>query len=52
MGNPGAFCHDWWVWVHRTADGSVVNFDSPVSLVTCGPEPKHRGLRDHHLENA
>jgi len=39
MGNPSAFCHDWWVFVHRTSDGSVVNFDSPVSLVTCGPEP-------------
>ena len=39
QGNPSAFCHDWWVWVHRTADGSVVNFDSPVSVVTCGPEP-------------
>ena len=39
QGNPSAFCHDWWVWVHRSADGSVVNFDSPVSVVTCGPEP-------------
>ena len=39
MGNPGAYCHAWWVFVHRTADGSTVNFDSPVSLVLCGPEP-------------
>lgn len=39
MGNPGAFCHHWWVFVHRTADGSIVNFDSPVSLVRCGPQP-------------
>jgi len=39
QGNPSAFCHAWWVFVHRTADGSVVNFDSPVSLVRCGPQP-------------
>jgi len=39
MGNPGAYCHAWWVFVHRTADGSTVNFDSPVSMVLCGPEP-------------
>ncbi len=38
MGNPGAYCHAWWVFVHRTADGSTVNFDSPVSMVLCGPE--------------
>jgi hypothetical protein len=37
--NPSAFCHDWWVFVHRTSDGSTVNFGSPVSLVTCGPQP-------------
>ena len=39
QGNPAAYCHDWWVFVHRTADGSTVNFDSPVSMVLCGPEP-------------
>jgi hypothetical protein len=39
MGEPSAYCHAWWVLVHRTADGSVVNFDSPVSMVLCGPEP-------------
>ena len=39
QGSPSAYCHAWWVWVHRTADGSVVNFDSPVSMVLCGPEP-------------
>jgi hypothetical protein len=39
MGNPGAYCHAWWVFVHRTADGSTVNFDSPVSMVLCGTEP-------------
>lgn len=39
QGNPGAYCHAWWVFVHRTADGSTVNFDSPVSMVLCGPEP-------------
>ena len=36
---PAAYCHAWWVLVHRTADGSTVNFDSPVSMVLCGPEP-------------
>ena len=39
QGSPSAYCHAWWVWVHRTADGSAVNFDSPVSMVLCGPEP-------------
>ena len=39
QGSPAAYCHAWWVWVHRTADDSVVNFDSPVSMVLCGPEP-------------
>ncbi len=39
QGNPAAYCHDWWVFVHRTADGSTVNFDSPVSMALCGPEP-------------
>lgn len=39
QGNPAAYCHAWWVWIHRTADGSTVNFDSPVAMVLCGPEP-------------
>jgi hypothetical protein len=39
QGDPSAFCHAWWVWVHRTADDSVVNFDSLISMVRCGPEP-------------
>ncbi len=39
MGTPNAYCHAWWVWVRRTADDSLVNFDSPVSMVLCGPEP-------------
>ena len=39
QGSPGAYCNAWWVTVHRTADGSVVNFESPVSMVLCGPEP-------------
>jgi hypothetical protein len=39
QGNPSAYCHAWWVWVHRTADDSVVNFDNPVSMILCGPEP-------------
>jgi len=39
QGNPSAYCHAWWVWVHRTADDQTVNFDSPVSMVLCGPEP-------------
>ena len=44
MGNPSAFCHDWWVTVHRTADGTIVNSASPVTLVRCGPEPVDRGI--------
>ena len=39
MGNPSAFCHDWWVTVVRTADGTIVNPASPVPLVRCGPQP-------------
>jgi len=39
MGNPSAYCHAWWVSVRRTADDSVVNFDSPIAMVLCGPEP-------------
>jgi hypothetical protein len=39
MGDPSAYCHAWWVFVHRTADGSTVNFDSPVSMILCGSEP-------------
>jgi hypothetical protein len=39
QGSPSAYCHAWWVWVHRTADDSTVNFDNPVAMVLCGPEP-------------
>jgi hypothetical protein len=39
QGNPSAYCHAWWVWVHRTADDSTVNFDNPLAMVLCGPEP-------------
>jgi hypothetical protein len=39
QGSPDAYCHAWWVWVHRTADDSVVNYDSLISMVLCGPEP-------------
>lgn len=39
MGEPAAYCHAWWVFVHRTADDSTVNYDNPVSMVNCGPEP-------------
>jgi hypothetical protein len=39
MGNPGAFCHAWWVTVIRRSDGTIVNGASPVSLIRCGPEP-------------
>jgi hypothetical protein len=39
QGSPSAYCHAWWVWVHQTADDNVVNFDDPVSMVLCGPEP-------------
>jgi hypothetical protein len=39
MGEPAAYCHAWWVFVHRTADDSTVNYDNPISMVNCGPEP-------------
>jgi len=39
MGNPGAFCHAWWVTVIRRSDGTIVNGANPVSLIRCGPEP-------------
>jgi hypothetical protein len=39
QGSPDAYCHAWWVWVHRTADDSVVNYDNLISMVLCGPEP-------------
>ena len=48
QGNPGAYCHAWWVRVHRTADDSVVNAGSPISMVLCGPEPAI-GLRPSAL---
>jgi hypothetical protein len=38
MGTPSPYCHAWWIFVHRTSDGSTVNPDSPASLVNCGPE--------------
>lgn len=38
MGNPSPYCHDWWVLVHLTSDGSIVNPANPASLVACGPE--------------
>ena len=39
QGSPSAYCHAWWVWVHRTSDGSTVNFDNPIAMILCGPEP-------------
>jgi hypothetical protein len=39
QGSPQAYCQAWWVFVHLTADDSVVNYDSPISMVNCGPEP-------------
>lgn len=39
MGEPAAYCHAWWVFIHRTADDSTVNYDNPVSMSVCGPEP-------------
>jgi hypothetical protein len=38
MGNPSPYCHDYWIFVHRTSDGSMVNPASPASTVICGPE--------------
>lgn len=39
MGNPQPNYHFWWIWVHRTADGSTVNFDSPVTTFTSSERP-------------
>lgn len=39
QGDPAAFRHFWWIFVHRTADGSTVNFDSPIGMVTSSREP-------------
>lgn len=38
MGNPSPYCHAYWIFVHRTSDGSIVNPASPEATVTCGPE--------------
>jgi hypothetical protein len=39
QGDPSAYCHAWWVTVHRTSDDIIVNFDSLLSMILCGPEP-------------
>ncbi len=38
MGTPSPYCHAYWIFVHRTSDGSTVNPASPASPVSCGPE--------------
>src|SRR5439155_266847 len=35
MGNPSPYCHDYWIFVHRTSDGSMVNPANPASTVIC-----------------
>jgi hypothetical protein len=39
QGDPAAYSHFWWVFVHRTADGSTVNFDNPIVTFTKSTEP-------------
>jgi len=39
QGDPAAFEHAWWIWVHRTTDGSTVNFDYPIATFTSSREP-------------
>ncbi len=39
QGDPAAFEHAWWIWVHRSADGLTVNFDSPIGMFTNSREP-------------
>jgi hypothetical protein len=39
QGDPAAYSHAWWIWVHRSADGSTVNFDSPFATFTSSREP-------------
>lgn len=39
QGNPGAYCHAWWVSVYRRATDEIQNPGAPISTVLCGPEP-------------
>ena len=39
QGSPQAYYTAWWIFVHRTADDSTVNFDSPIALHTSIDEP-------------
>ena len=38
-GNPAAYEHAWWVYIHRTADGSTVNYASPIGTFTNSYQP-------------
>jgi hypothetical protein len=39
MGSPQAYLTAWWVFVRRTADGTVVNYDSPIATHTSSRAP-------------
>ena len=38
MGNPGPYCHAYWITVHRTSDGVPINAGNPESTIVCGPQ--------------
>ena len=38
QGSPSPYCHAYWVIVHRTSDGSMVNPANPESTTVCGPQ--------------
>ena len=39
QGDPAAYEHAWWVFVRRTADGSIVNPESPIGTFTNSRQP-------------
>ncbi len=39
MGTPQAYYNFWWVFIHRCADDSTVNFDSPLTPFTSSDRP-------------
>ena len=38
QGNPGPYCHAYWITVHRTSDGVPINPGNPESTIVCGPQ--------------
>jgi hypothetical protein len=39
MGTPQAYYNFWWIFVHRCADGSTVNFANPLTTFTNSTQP-------------